>query len=473
MRLPGTKNTKTKEFKDCYELHRSEIQYTCEELDKTLPSILVEDETYCQQHYDKTYNILNMNIAVDYSLPQKFGQLLKKNQEAKTIWSGSSDDRSKNDYRLGHIMFANDFTNAEALSVLVNSAKAMSRAPIHRINYAKNIIDKIWTYETKDEDLILSNSIESILKRSGDTLKGTAFRCDRRVDNTIYGFRLGQVMGLVAGVGVGKTAFTLNLFKWFMEHNPDYHHMFIPLEQPANEIADRWRTMCGGDSTMDSKIHVMSNYAEDGSYRNLSLSEISAYIMKWQAKTGNKLGCVVIDHIGVLKKKGSNDENQDLITVCQSMKSFAVQTNTFVIMQSQTNREKAGIGDLELNKDAAYGTLHFEAFCDYLVTVWQPLKRCHKEQTCPTITAFKFCKIRNKKAKKDIIQEDVPYYLYFDSESETLRDLTQNEEASFKFFLSKATNLRKLDRKTDLVEYKSVPYKEPLNEAKVDSDRQH
>jgi hypothetical protein len=105
--------------------------------------------------------------------------------------------------------------------------------------------------------------------------------------------------------------------------------------------------------------------------------------------------------------------------------------------------------------------------------VWQPLKRCHKEQTCPTITAFKFCKIRNKKAKKDIIQEDVPYYLYFDSESETLRDLTQNEEASFKFFLSKATNLRKLDRKTDLVEYKSVPYKEPLNEAKVDSDRQH
>ena len=54
-------------------------------------------------------------------------------------------------------------------------------------------------------------SVKEILQRSGDTVKGTPFRCHPRVDNTAHGFRLGQVIGLVAGSGVGKTAFALNI----------------------------------------------------------------------------------------------------------------------------------------------------------------------------------------------------------------------------------------------------------------------
>jgi len=148
------------------------------------------------------------------------------------------------------------------------------------------------------------------------------------------------------------------------------------------------------------------------------------------------------------------------MTICHQMKAFAVQTNTLLVMQSQTSREKAGIGDLELNKDAAYGTLFFEAYTDFLITLWQPLKRCHSEEACPTVTAFKFCKIRHKKTRKDVVQEDVPYYLYFDSESEKLRDMSQDEETSFKFFINKATSKRKADRKTEILTYKSVPYKD-------------
>jgi hypothetical protein len=142
------------------------------------------------------------------------------------------------------------------------------------------------------------------------------------------------------------------------------------------------------------------------------------------------------------------------------MKAFAVETNTLLVMQSQTSREKAGIGDLELDKDAAYGTVFFESYCDYLVTLWQPLKRCHSDKECPTVTAFKFCKIRHRKAKRDIIQEDVPYYLFFDSESEKLRELTQLEETGFKYFLAQATNKRKADRKTEILSYQSVPKQE-------------
>ena len=141
--------------------------------------------------------------------------------------------------------------------------------------------------------------------------------------------------------------------------------------------------------------------------------------------------------------------------ICHAMKSFAIETNTLLVMQSQAPREKAGIGDLELNKDAAYGTMYFEAYCDFLVTIWQPLKRCYKDGA-PTVTAFKFCKIRHKKQGTDAIMEDVCYKVMYDPVTEKLRELTKNEEDSFTFFLSQATNKRKQDRKTDLVEYVST-----------------
>lgn len=459
MRLPDTMNTKIKDsYVPCVQLYVDSIQYTAEEMDRLLPPITTEDENYCQEHYNRTHGINQNDTPISEELPSKFGRLLRDNTEAKELWAGNTDDRSKSDYRLGHIMFASGFTKEEALSVLVNSAKALQRAPTHRRNYAINIVDKIWTFELSQdkEGLELSSSVREILQRSGDTLKGTPFRCHPRIDNTVHGFRLGQVIGLVAGSGVGKTAYALNMFRWFAQKNPDYHHFFIPLEQPANEIADRWRTMCGGDTSLHDKVHVISNYDEDGNFRHLSFDEIREYIVAFQKKTKTKIGCVVIDHIGALKKKGKDGENQDLMDICHSMKAFAVQTNTLLVMQSQSSREKAGIGDLELNKDAAYGTVYFESYCDYLITLWQPLKRVHNEQSCPTVTAFKYCKIRHKK-KQDVVQEDVPYYLAFDSDTEQMHDMTQDQIISFNYFLPKATNKRKSDRKTELVAYQSVP----------------
>lgn len=456
MRVPGTVNTKLKdEPRLCNYLDKTDHIYTCEELDKALPPLTLEDEEYCKQHYDKTYHPETQTIVSD-KLPPKFSTLLRNNKEVKEIWSGNVDDRSKGDYRLGHILFANGFTRDEALSTLINSAKALPRAPHHRVSYAENIVDKIWTFEETSNELNLSSTVREILHKSGDTLKGTRFPCWSYIDNTEHGFRLGQVIGLVAGSGVGKTAMALNMFEGFVQSNPDYDHFFVPLEQPANEIADRWKTMCGDKTQLHDKVHVISNYAEDGSFRHLSFDDIKEYLLKFQKVTGRKVGCVVIDHIGALKKTDKNGENQDLMDICHSMKAFAIHTNTLLIMQSQAPREKAGAGDLELGKDAAYGTVYFESYCDYLITIWQPLKRCYSEDSCPTVTAFKFCKIRHKKMGTDAICEDVCYRLYFEPETEHLRELSQDEEKSFDFFNKKATNARKKDRKTDLVPYQST-----------------
>lgn len=471
MRLPGTINTKHEgAAKPCEYVSQDSVTYTCEDLDRALPPISHEDEAYCKQHFDKTYGNKD-NVVIDDVMPLKFAKLLRENREVKDIWSGNVDDRSKGDYRIGHIMFANGFTKDEAMSVLVNAAKAIHRAPSHRVSYAQGIVEKIWTFELAPEGLTLSNSVREILDRAGDALKGTRFPCYRYLDATHHGFRLGQVVGLVAGSGVGKTAVALNMFKGFVQNNPDYDHFFVPLEQPANEIADRWNTMCGKDTFLHDKVHVISNYAEDGTFRHLSFTEIKDYILKFQQLTKRKIGCVVIDHIGALKKTGKDGENQDLMDICHDMKAFAIQTNTLLVMQSQCSREKAGVGDLELNKDAAYGTVYFESYCDYLMTIWQPLKRCYSNKDCPTITAYKFCKIRHKNREKDDIQEDVCYRMFFQPATETFRELTQVEEKACDFWANTALNIRKKDRKTDLVPYKSTTWTQGDKNGEANSNK--
>lgn len=463
MRLPGYMNTKSQDNpKPCIEVSNTGLEYTCEQLDAVLPTITLEDEQYCQTHFNNTYSPKKV-LQVKDRMPTKFAELLHTNVEVKKLWSATISeygDRSLTDWKLAHLMFANGINRDDALSVLIDCPKAISRSPSNRIAYAQGIVDKIWTYElSKGEDKgKLSQSVEEILsKGNDDIIKGVRFACSPIIDNTDYGFRLGQVMGLVAGSGVGKTSVALNMFKWFVERNPQYIHFFVPLEQPANEIAYRWKALCGDNTSLHSKVQVLSNYSSDGKFRHLSFAEIKEYILRFKSENKCAVGCVVIDHIGALKKQGSKvGEGQDLISICHEMKGFAVETNTFLVMQSQTTKGKAGIGDIELDKDAAFGTMYFESYCDYLLTMWQPLKRIYDIPDCPKVTAFKFCKIRNKNVALDKRQEDIPYLLNFNPLTGELTERTEEEEKSTSFWVTRATNKRKEDKKTDVVSYKST-----------------
>jgi hypothetical protein len=457
MRLPGYVNVKKIEnLVICQTLFETENVYTCEQLDRALPIISASDESYCQEHFNKTFNPELHNIKVDDKIPLKFNQLVADNKEAAEIWAGTTGrDRSTRDYRLGHIMLASGFTREEALSVLVNSAKALKRGPAHRISYATGIVDQVWVAEKTGDFKSLSSSVSSLLSRGEETLKGTRLYGHKYLDNTDAGLRLGQVVGFIAGAGVGKTAMALNAFHGFVQNNFEYTHLFISLEQPEREIALRWKALCGDNETLHNKVEILGNYNEDGSFRNLSLKEIRKYIIDFQKSTGRKIGCVTIDHIGIIDKNNRNGDGEGLIEICRKLKPLALETNTLVFILSQAPREKAGSGDIDLDKDAAYGTSQFEWYCDYIITMHQPLKRMYS-QNAPTITSYKFCKIRHKNASKDVIQEDVRYNLFFDPTTQLLSPLTQDQERAFNYFYQKAINERKKDKKTEAIPYVSM-----------------
>lgn len=456
MRLEGYFNTKDeKNPKPCKLLFDDTTQYTCEQIDSLLPQITLEDEKFCEDHYNSTYS-LESTMEISGDLPPKFGQLIKKNREAAELFASPTDDRSKSDYRLGHIMLGNGFTKEDAMNVLYNSAKAMQRNQGNRYKYAKGIVDKIWVFEEteKKETLSLAPTVREILSKGVTKELGQRFPCHRLVDDTARGFRLGQCIGIVAGSGVGKTTLTLNMFLWFAENNPDYHHFFYSLEQPREEITERIKTICGDNDLLFDRIHVIDNHNEDDSFKHLSLGAIEEQMDAWQRLTGLKIGTAVIDHIGVLEKDGKNGENDALISVCRRMKPLARRLNIMLIMLSQAPREKAGIGDIELDKSSAYGTVFFESFLDYLICLWAPLKRVYI-QGAPTVMSLKFAKIRHKKQNIDNIKEDVRYNLYYDSSTERLRELTQDEEISVNYFMNLAISERKKDKKTDIQTYVS------------------
>lgn len=453
MRIPNTINWKDPENPRLAAiLEESGIEYTAEDLDKALPSLLPEDEDYCQAHYNKTYG-LQEKLNVDEDLPAKWFKFAKKGTEPHDLFYTQQQDRSTSDFRLTALLHQGGFTKEEAISVIMNTNKASTRSGIHRYNYAADMVIKIWMSAEKPAlaSELLTKSVRDMLSANPDdeTLKGTRFKCDPVFDATFHGFRLGQVMGLIGGVGTGKTAFGFNIFKGFALRNTGYIHLAVTLEQPELEYAQRWKKMCANDPQLLDCVHILGNYNDDGTYRHLSLEEIEDYVKVLEKATGKKVGAVMIDHIGVLKKETRNGENQGLIDICQYQKAMAINTNTFLIMQSQAPREKASIGDIELDKDAAYGTMFFEAFCDYVVTLWQPLKRVYDVEGCPLVTVFKFCKIRHKHVKKDQIKEDQRYPLLMNPDTDTFRMLTQNEMTSFDFFAKRATNLRNKDKKKE------------------------
>lgn len=448
MRAPDTYNTKEEgNPRICQILESTDASYTCEELDQVLPAITKEDEEFCQRHYDQTHKI-ESDVKISDEVPHKFLKFLKSSKEAKTLYAGAGDDRSKDDYRLAHLMFAEGFTKSEATSVLMNCRKAENRSPQHRQNYAVNIVDKIWTYEATPPQERIHSSVRDVLRR-GVAIQGTRFRCHEMFDSTHSGFRRTQVLGLIGGAGSGKTTLALNYFYWFTLKNPTFDHIFVSLEQPEEEIAQRWANMVGENENLHDKVHIISNYNSDGSYRNLSLHEIQDYIMEMKVTLGIQVGCVVIDHVGVLKKQSKDGENQGLMDIFHHMKAFAKEIDCFLVMQSQTSREKAGIGDLELDKDAAYGSSIFEWYCDYILTTWQPLKRIYDKAPDMACSGFKYCKIRHKHVKKDKTKEDVVHVLMFDPDTELLRPMTQEEEISYEFYNTQATTLRNKDRKRE------------------------
>jgi len=280
-----------------------------------------------------------------------------------------------------------------------------------------------------------------------------------------------QVLGIIGGSGSGKTETTINQFKHMVKNDPDSLFVFFSLEMPEKQVLKRWLDAVEGDRTLCDNLIVIGNEDEEGLPRNIGIQEIYRYVKRIEKRFGKRVKSVVIDHINILSKdidtskapnfraemenKHGNSTKRILTQkgLLAACKQLAKSLDVFLIIQSQTTKEKAGEGDIPLGLSAAFGTSAFEWYCDLIITLWQPLKRV-QDQTNLKVLAWQYVKIREQ-GELDGVKIHTKTILAYDRPNRSFRSLSNEEKLTFDHFITEVNKKRAMANENKLTDYKN------------------
>lgn len=416
-----------------------------------------------QSHIDKLDGKIQVNLPEDVNLdelPDSFIDFIHdpRNLPVYNLFTKPKEtygDRSNADMSLANILFKAGFNRKEALAVLSNSQKALSKGP-HRYNYAQTTVDKAYVQNAKYSTVAQRLREGDNDKHLGDLVRGSWY-----FDTAVLGnpWRKKEVLGLIAGAGVGKTSVTLKWIKDAIENNTDNDdvYLFFSLEMPEAEIISRWINLVGSTSPLAERLYVIGNEDSNGDPRHIGLQEIHEIACDIKKTTGKNIGMMAIDHIGLISKHidtrkkftfgiqsevgagWSDVRTLGLASIATQMKALAKMLNTFLIVLTQTTKGK-GAGDLPIDKDGAFSISNYENIMDRIVTVWRPLLFI-ESQSQTRFMAWQYVKIRNQHIN-DQIRAYEPKLLTFDLASGDLKLTTPAEYAEFQGLLPKAIEAR-------------------------------
>ena len=229
----------------------------------------------------------------------------------------------------------------------------------------------------------------------------------KKIDCLVRPWHRGDLTGILAGAGSGKTTFILYTFRHILLNNPEGIVVFVSLEMTASEIAEKWYKATEDCPEIADRFYIVENYDPQGKSRDLSVEDVRFELKKHKETLGQTIHAFALDHIHEINNNGSTDHNP----VCKALKNIAAEIDTHGFILSQTTKGK-GIGDVPVPKDGCFGTSRYEWLMTNIITIFQPLKRVQKECNLP-ILAWGYVKIRYKNAK-DKVKEDMNYLLFFD-----------------------------------------------------------
>jgi hypothetical protein len=478
MRWPGSVNTKRhgeyKQTSAIEELSSGE-EYSVADLAPFLPPITEKNEAKIKSHMDKLDGKVTINVGSDVNLeelPDKFITLMESDEDISELFNQpekAKGDRSSADAALTNHLFTRNFNRKEALNVIMNTQKALSKGS-NRFSYASGTVD--WVYN--DRVVHRLKSVGERRKEGKKNQRGERVHGPSYMDCTYNGWRKGQAMGLIAGSGIGKTAKALKIIKEIIRNNPDNDDIFpfFSLEMPDYEIMERWDMLTEDEPELANRLYVIANEDENGEPRNLTLQDIHDYCQDLRRDTGKNLGSVVIDHIQIinpmidLRRKptfggegepkigqvGRDVRSLSIMSMCKAMKPLAKILDTFLIVLTQTPKGK-GQGDRPPGIDAAFGSAAYEWMMDYVVTLWQPLMRIQHD-TDLRVLGWQYAKIRSKHKKDNVVVYE-QYMLNYDMDTGDLEPLTPDQEEEFDSLLPMALAARKSADKGEVEAYKN------------------
>lgn len=464
MRVPAYNNTKR--HKDYVEAKivpsdSSSLTYSIKDFPKELYELDQKTVTKAQNHVARLEGKMEIDLGSEVNadeLPDAFVELMVQNTEIAQMFHNpkSVGDRSSVDMKLANILFNKGFNIREAMAVISNTQKALEKGA-HRRDYAQTTVGKVYSDRPKNK----FKTVSEYLREEGNKVLEPQIFGPFYLDHGVLGepWRRKELLGVIAGSGVGKTAFALNIIRDIITNNPlnDDVYVFFSLEMSKGQIIKRWLKLVGENSPLADRLYVVDTQDDKGMPTHIGLQEIYEYCTELMQVTGKHIGAFVVDHfhivsshINIHKKPnfgikseqntGYGDiQNLSLNGLATQFKSLVKTLDSFGILLTQTTKEKGG-GDLPIGKDGAYGVSQFEWVVDRIVSIWQPLMRV-QHLAKNSYLAFQYAKMREKHPN-DKIKEYDPKLLTYCMGSGNLKTTTTDEYGEFTGLLPQANEAR-------------------------------
>lgn len=244
------------------------------------------------------------------------------------------------------------------------------------------------------------------------------------LDEQIGGIRRGEVCGLMARPGIGKTLLLCHIAQAVTE---SAWHVFFTLEMPAAQIVARLQQRLYGlgrngreDAARAQKLDLAQYRA---AFAKLLIVETPGLAV-WQMAElleamrtngplkGETLALVTIDHLGLIGGDRKLTTYDRVSVQAREIKELAKRLECAVLLAIQVNREAGGDGSRELSLGSARDSGVVEEAMDYLIG----LRRLDRSVTLPPADRERYRDVLFAKVIKnrhgDISHGEVAYRLY-------------------------------------------------------------
>ncbi len=248
------------------------------------------------------------------------------------------------------------------------------------------------------------------------------------LDENIRGLRPGNILTLLAGTGVGKSAIAQNILQNYTRNTGELT-IFFSLEMSTEEIFERELQMefdLKGDEIESNFLYDSKNIKQKCSAiaqlqnnfitvtQRIDISHLLLYVEAVEKEVGRKVGLLCVDYLALLKN--NLFEKEEYLRITDNMlklKEYAKLLDIPIIVLSQVSRYDIKTSE-NLSLHSGKGSGEVENTSDILLT----LEKTDIKSSKSNIELLKLSIQKNRRGKKCFILVEFNHYNLKMSESD-------------------------------------------------------